>query len=162
MRTRRFLLSTAVVVAVGLLPASAARAAQHDVPTRPVTRACALLKSSEIAGVLGVDPGSGRRDRYYCRYTLPEGTALITGLFRRLGSDAIDGARRLAASLGSPPEDVAGLGVDAIWESNKGQLSVATRRGNVFEIQIISAGDPAVTRQQAVDLAGVVLARRRA
>jgi hypothetical protein len=161
-RTRGLLLSTAVVVTVGLLPASAARAVPNDVPTRPVTRACALLKGPEIAGVLGVDPGSGRRDRNFCRYTLPDDVALITGLFRRLGRSALDDARRLAAGFGSPPEDVAGVGVDAIWEADKGQLSVATRRGNVFEIQIIAAGDPAVTRQQAVDLAGVVLARRRA
>jgi hypothetical protein len=151
----------AVVVALGTLPALPTRAAANDVPNRPVRRACALLERSEIAGVLGAEPGRGQRDRYYCRFTLPE-AQLITGLFRGLGSGALVEVRRLAEGLGTPAEDVAGVGVDAIWQPSKGQLSVATRRGNVFEIQIIATGDPAVTLQQAVDLARIVLAGRRA
>jgi hypothetical protein len=145
------------------LPVSAAAALPARAPAKPVSRACALLRGPEIAAVLGADPGRGRRDRSFCRYEpLPDLTMLITGLFRDSGRETIDGARRIAEGLGGTVEEVAGVGTAAIWEPEKGQLSVATRRGNVFEVQVISDGDPAVVRQQAVDLAGVVLAHRRA
>ncbi len=146
-----------------LLPASAAGALPSEAPSKRVHRACALLRGPEITAVLGANPGRGRRDRSYCRYEpLPDLTMLITGLFPDAGRETLDGARRIAEGLGGTVEDVAGVGTAAIWEPAKGQLSVATRRGNVFEVQIISDGDPAVARQQAVDLAGVVLAHRRA
>ncbi len=150
------LLLTEAPTQLGALPAA--------VPTRPVTRACALLRRPEISRVLGTTPGRTRRDRSFCRYDpLPDGTALITALFRDSGTGLLDGARRTAEGFGGVVEDVPGVGLAAMWEPDKGQLSVATRRRNVFEVQIIrAAGDPAVARQQAVDLAGIVLARRRA
>jgi hypothetical protein len=156
-------LALALATSAALLPGSGAGAAPTETSAKPVARACALLRGPEITAVLGANPGRGRRDRSYCRYEpLPDLTMLITGLFPDSGRETIDGARRIAESLGGTVEAVAGVGAAAIWEPDKGQLSVATRRDNVFEIQIIREGDPAVTRQQAVDLARVVLARRRA
>jgi hypothetical protein len=159
----RRVLGVMLATLAALLPASAAAALPAGVPAKPITRACALLRGPEIAAVLGANPGRGTRDRSYCRYEpLPDLTRLITGLFPDSGRETLDGARRVAEGLGGTVEDVAGVGTAAIWEPEKGQLSVATRRRNVFEVQIISDGDPAVVRQQAVDLAGVVLAHRRA
>jgi hypothetical protein len=159
----RAVLAVLLAILAAILPASAAVALPARAPAKPVTRACALLRGPEISAVLGANPGRGRRDRSYCRYEpLPDLTLLITGLFPDSGRETIDGARRVAESLGGTVEDVDGVGTAAIWEPEKGQLSVASRRGNVFEVQVISDGDPAVVRQQAVDLAGVVLAHRRA
>lgn len=151
----------AMVTILAGAPAGADTAASRR--TKPARRACALLTRSEITPVLGADPGRGRRDGRLCRYAaLPDGTVLITALFRGAGTDELDDARRISESLGGQVEQVPGIGEAAIWEPEKGQLSVATPRGNIFEVQVIAPGNPALAREDALDLAQVVLAARRA
>lgn len=135
---------------------------------RVVGSPCRLVTRAEIASVLsGTTVGPGKRDARICRFEFatPESLAgqlaLTTALFRGAAPSLVDGAVRIDEQLGLTTKPVEGLGRRAVYEVEKSNLIVLTKRGNIFEVQVLGGADPTpeILEQQAIELARLALAR---
>jgi hypothetical protein len=142
-------------------PPASPGGAPAEEPAGAVPDACTLLTPAEIESATGVAYGDGELqevmsfgDQTACNYTPSDGGAAFVLVLVNGTGGSFDAQRETAdEALGTPSEEVAGIGDDAFWIDETDTL--ATHVGDTY-LQVTYAGGD---RETATGLVQTALAK---